>query len=185
MEIRSVEEIMKEVAEGYNRRPKGWQIASDGRGNALVVGPEIGFRLKLMMVSPEETIGVGASIDDVEEVRRGIGIGIGVGTGDGARPSCGFRPLSEGDAKAIMEGMRSASAVARGQEMVRRIMATDPVPTWRLQEDEMGAVMSGPYIAHPDLRLVSKSQSELDARLSTEVDRAFRARFPMRASIYR
>lgn len=181
MEIRSVEEIMKEVAEGYNRRPKGWQIASDGRGNALVVGPESGFRLKLMMVSPEETIGVGASIDDVEEVRRGIG----AGAATSARPSCGFRPLSEGDAKAIVESMRSASAVARGQEMVRRIMATDPVPTWRLQEDEMGAVMSGPYIAHPDLRLVSKSQSELDARLSTEVDRAFRARFPMRASIYR
>lgn len=183
MEVRSVEEIMKEVVEGYNRRPKGWQIASDGRGNALVVGPDSGFRLKLMMVNPAESIGVGASIEDVDEVRRGMGIGTGAGTGGGL--SCGFRPLSASTAQEIMESMKDASAVARGQEMVRRILATDPVPTWKLQEQSMGAVIGGPYIAHPDLRMVSKGQSELDARLSAEVDRAFRAKYPMRASIYR
>jgi len=185
LEVRSVEEIMKEVVEGYNRRPKGWQIASDGRGNALVVGPDSGFRLKLMMVNPAESIGVGASIEDVDEIRRGMGIGTGAGAGTGAGLSCGFRPLSASTAQEIMESMKDASAVARGQEMVRRILATDPVPTWKLQEQGMGAVISGPYIAHPDLRMVSKGQSELDARLSAEVDRAFRAKYPMRASIYR
>jgi len=185
LEVRSVEEIMKEVIEGYNRRPKGWQIASDGRGNALVVGPESGFRLKLMMVNPAESIGVGASIEDVDEVRRSMGIWTSTGTGTGAGLSCGFRPLSASTAQEIMESMKDASAVARGQEMVRRILATDPVPTWKLQEQGMGAVISGPYIAHPDLRMVSKGQSELDARLSAEVDRAFRAKYPMRASIYR
>jgi len=175
LEVRSVEEIMKEVVGGYNRRPKGWQIASDARGNALVMGPDNGFRLKLMMVNPTESIGVGARIDDIDEVRKSIGTGL----------SCGFRPLSARSAQEIMESMENASAAARGQEMVRRIMETDPVPTWKLQEGNMGAVISGPYIAHPDLRMVSKGQSELDARLSAEVDKAFRTRYPMRASIYR
>lgn len=175
MEIRSVEEIMKEVISGYNKRPKGWQIASDARGNSLVIGPDEGFRLKLMMVSPTENIGVGTRVDNLDEVRRSIGTGL----------SCGFRPLSASNAQEIMRSMEDATAVARGQEMVRRIMETEPVPTWKLQEERMGAVLSGPFIAHPDLRMVSKGQSELDARLAAEVDKAFRAKYPVRASMYR
>ena len=175
LEIKTAEETVREIMEGYNRRPKGWQIASDFRGNTLVLGPEEGFRLKLMMISPSENLGVGTRIDDADELRRSIGTDI----------SSGFRGLSMGAARDIFTSLDRASDDAKRQEALHRLLQIEPVSTMDLQSMDLGAIVSGPYIAHPDLRMISKRQSELDERLALAVDRSFRAKYPMRSSMYR
>jgi len=174
LEIKTLEETVKEILEGYNKKPKGWQIASDFRGNSLVLGPGGGYRLKLMMINPQESLGVGARVDDVGELRQSMG----------ERASCGFRPLNIDIAKEVFSALSNAEEGKR-QEVIRRVLDIDPVPTWELQGSDLGAVMGGPFIAHPDLRAISRKQSELDERLAAELDKLFRLKHPMRASIYR
>jgi len=174
LRINTLEETVKEILDGYNRKPKGWHIASDFRGNSLVLGPGRGYRLKLMMINPQESLGVGVRIDDVGELRRSMGEGA----------SSGFRPLNIDIAKEVFSVLSSAEEVKK-QEVIRRVLDIDPVPTWELQGNNLGAVMGGPFIAHPDLRAISRKQSELDERLAAELDKLFRLKHPMRASIYR
>ena len=174
LEIKSAEDVVKEILEGYNRRPKGWQIASDHIGNTLVLGPDIGFRLKMMMINPTENIGVGVRVDDVEELRRNLGSSM----------SCGFRGLSRGAAREFFSSLRMAQEESGRQEILRNLLQVEPVPTWKLQPRHLGAIFSGPYIAHPDLRMISRKQSELDEKLAREVDKSFRAKYPMRASMF-
>lgn len=174
MEIKTLEETVKKILDGYNKKPRGWQIASDFRGNSLVLGPGGGYRLKLMMINPQESLGVGTRIDDVEELRRSMG----------ERASCGFRPLNIDIAKEVFSALSNAEEGKR-QEVIRRVLDIDPVPTWELQGSDLGAIMGGPFIAHPDLRAISKRQSELDEKLAAELDKLFRLKHPMRASIYR
>ncbi|MGA2573426.1 MAG: hypothetical protein ABSF36_04385 [Candidatus Methanomethylicaceae archaeon] len=175
MEIKTIEETLKEIFEGYNRRPKSWRIASDFRGNSLVIGPDDGYRLKTMMINPYENIGVGARIDDGEELGRSMG----------ENAPCGFRPIDADMTQSVLSLMSNSQADAEKREMIRRVLAIDPVPTWSLGGDRTGAVVGGPFIAHPDLRMVSKKQSELDQKLELELNRLFCARYPMRASAYR
>jgi hypothetical protein len=174
LEIKTLEETVKEIIDGYNRKPYGWQIASDFWGNSVVLGPGGGYRLKLMMVNPQESLGVGARIDDVGELRRSMG----------EVASSGFRPLNTDIAKEVFSAL-SSTEEAKKQRVIRRVLDIDPVPTWELQASDLGAVMSGPFIAHPDLRVISRKQSELDERLAAELDKLFRLKHPMRASIYR
>lgn len=174
MEIKTLEETVKEILDGYNKKPKGWQIASDFRGNSVVLGPGGGYRLKLMMINPQESLGVGARIDDIGELRRTMG----------EVAYSGFRPLNIDIAKEVFSALSSMEE-AKKQSAIRKVLDIEPVPTWELQASNLGAVMSGPFIAHPDLRTISRKQSELDEKLAVELDKLFRLKHPMRASIYR
>ena len=127
MQIKTLEETVKEILDGYNKKPRGWQIASDFRGNSLVLGPGGGYRLKLMMINPQESLGVGARIDDVGELRRSMG----------ERASCGFRPLDIDIAKEIFSVLSNAEE-GKKQEVIRRVLDIDPVPTWELQGSNLG-----------------------------------------------
>lgn len=175
MEIKTIEEALKEILEGYNRKPKNWQIASDFRGNSLVLGPDAGYRLKTMMINPYENIGVGVMIDDSEELRQSMG----------ENAPCGFRPIDADMTQKVFSLMSNSQPNTEKEEMIRRVLAIDPVPTWSLGGDRIGAVVGGPFIAHPDLRMVSKRQSELDQKLELELNRLFNSKYPMRASAYR
>ncbi|MEM3447922.1 MAG: hypothetical protein QXP38_03440 [Nitrososphaerota archaeon] len=173
MEIKALEESVKEILEGYNKRPKGWQFLSDPLGNILALGPEVGYRIKLMMINPNESLGVGVKIQDVEPLRRSIGV----------KFDSGFRPLDHDLSKTLI------SAVSENRitdlAVINKILQIDPVPIHELERKDLGAVLGGPFLTHPDLRSISRSQLELDAKLSAELDKLFRKRYPLRAGIYR
>ncbi|MCX8182749.1 MAG: hypothetical protein N3D12_06495 [Candidatus Methanomethyliaceae archaeon] len=173
MEIKVLEESVKEILEGYNKRPKGWQFVSDPLGNILAIGPDAGYRIKLMMINPNESLGVGVKIQDVEPLRKTIGINF----------DSGFRPLDHDLSKALI------SAISENRitdlTIIKKILQIDPVPIHELDRKDLGAILGGPFLTHPDLRSISKSQLELDAKLSAELDKLFRNRYPLRAGIYR
>lgn len=173
MEIKALEDSIKEILEGYNKRPKGWQFISDPMGNLLALGPEVGYRLKLMMINPNENLGVGVKIQDVEPIRRSIG----------AEFDSGFRPLDQDLSRALLSAI-SENRI-NSSDLLKRILQIDPVPVHELDRSDLGAILGGPFIAHPDLRYISKSQMELDSRLSAELDRLFMKKYPLRAGIYR
>lgn len=165
-EIIAADELIREIFEKYNKKPSGWQVAADPKGNALVIGPDSGYRLKLMMVSPTESIGCGARIEG-EELAGTIASGY----------MCGFRPVPPRLISEAAEG-------GRGFEWVKQVLENDPVPLDKIGSGAQ-AVLGGPFLQHPDLRLISRRQRELDERLAREVEREFRRRYPLRASIYR
>jgi len=177
MELSSVEDILREIQEGYNRRPKGWQMASDFRGNTLVLGPNVGYRLKTMMINPQENLGVAARIDGTDELKGLIG--------SNPDASCGLRPIDAEMARMLFSGVSGRWEDAERQELISRVLAIDPVPSWDLGKAGIRGIVGGPFLAHPDLRMVSKAQLELDERLQQELNRLFSTRYPMRALAFR
>ena len=174
MEIRTIEDIMKEIVDNYNRKPIGWQIMSDLKGNSVVLGPSQGYMLKTMAISPEENLGVGANIGGADEFRGVLGNGA----------PFGFRPLDSDFSKKILEAINAREGTGQGN-MLAKVLSIDPVPTWELEQNRPAMVIGGPYLGHPDLRLISKRQTELDEKLSFELDKRFRVKYPFRASMYR
>jgi hypothetical protein len=67
---------------------------------------------------------------------------------------------------------------------MERLMRVKPARLQDCRGKDVGAVLSGPFMSHPDLRMISPKQSDLDAKLATEVERFFRRRYPMRASMF-
>jgi len=165
---------MKEIIDSYNRGPKGWQIMSDFKGNSIVLGPSQGYLLKAMAINPEESLGVGASIGEAEEFRSYLGNQV----------PFGFRPLDRDFSKKILGAANSGNGNSQSR-VLSRILSIEPVPTWELEMSRPAMVLGGPYLGHPDLRLISKKQVELDEKLSLELDKRFRAKFPSRASMFR
>uniref|UniRef100_A0A7C3F108 Uncharacterized protein n=1 Tax=Candidatus Methanomethylicus mesodigestus TaxID=1867258 RepID=A0A7C3F108_9CREN len=161
--------------EGYNRSPKGWQFASDGIGNALVLGPHEGYRLKVMALSPTESIGLGAKVEDNEELKGILGEG----------RHFGFRTISKEDLLSLVRSLKHEEDLMVRQSTIDALLKQDPLPTWRLQPPGLGAIVSGPYAYRPDLRSISSLQSKLDEKLAAEVDALLRKRSPMRASMFR
>lgn len=175
MLIRAAEEVLKEVLEGYNRRPGEWQIALDYRGNSLFMGPERGYMIKSMMIGPQESLGVGVRLEDTEGLR-----GILAPTA----PS-GFRPVGRELAQKVFSELSLEGHGASRGQLINKILSIEPVPTWELGREWVSGIVGGPYTAHPDLGAISKSQQELNLRLDRELQALFMARHPMRASMFR
>lgn len=167
-----IESLMNNILKRYNRKPEGWNVLIDGRGNVLIIGPKVGYRLKLITLNPQEYTGVGTKIEGLEEMRR-ILKGI---------PSYGFRPLSTKETKELFNTVHNRDAVQN--KLIKELLGMKPVPTWELQEKRTKAFLSGPIITHPNLSAISERQRELEARLSIEADKLFRKKFPRRAGIY-
>ncbi|MEN3025956.1 MAG: hypothetical protein ABC585_07075 [Candidatus Methanosuratincola petrocarbonis] len=170
-EMLAAEDIVREIIDRYNKKPLGWQMASDLRGNAIVIGPDFGYRLKTMMISPSENIGFGIRFEP-----ESLGASIDSGY------HFGFRPVPPDLFEKISkENLIGAEGV---QKIIGKILESEPVPLDRIGSGVKG-VLGGPFLQHPDLRWVSKAQQELDEKLRIEVEREFIRRYPMRASIYR
>ncbi|MFH0897925.1 MAG: hypothetical protein V1850_07780 [Candidatus Bathyarchaeota archaeon] len=166
-----IESLMNRIMDQYNKQPEGWMVLADHRGGVLILGPDAGYRLKLISINPQEQIGVGIKIDEVEEPRRIL---------NGA-PSYGFRPLSTEETKVLFGRNHQGGAI--DYKLITRLLGVRPVPMWELQKKKE-AFLCGPIIGHPDLSSISQGQRELEARLSTEADKLFRRRYPERATIY-
>lgn len=162
---------MTRIMGQYNRKPEGWTVLVDFKGNVLVMGPKEGYRFKIIHISPHEYTGVGVKIDDAEKVQSLV-----EGT-----PSYGLRLLSRKQATALLERLHEGDFQ---NKVVRDILATKPVPTWELETKKPKAFLSGPIIAHPDLATISSSQRKLEAKLAAEADKLFRKKYPHRAAIY-
>ncbi len=170
-EILAADEMIREIFEKYNKRPLGWKVASDLKGNTIVVGPDSGYRLKAMAISPYENIGYGARFDP-KELEGSID----------TYYQFGFRPVPADLLAEILKINTMGTETEQG--ILGRILKKEPSPLDRIGPN-IGGILGGPFLQHPDLRLVSKAQQELDEKLRMEVDREFIRRHPLRASIYR
>jgi len=166
-----LDSLLKEILNRYNENPRGWRVFADAKDNMLVLGPGTGYRLKLLSLNPAEVTGVGVDISTDEA--QGMPLSV---------PSYGYRPLSHGIVAQLFSSLHQNGPVAQG--LIDGLLGIKPVPTWDLEGESLRGVLTGPIIAHPDLASISQGQKELDAKLTSEVNRLFRARYPFRAGIY-
>lgn len=163
--IVDIEGLLKEIINRYNKCPKGWRFISDYKGNAIVIGPDAGYQLKLMMINPNESIGVGAKITNLEMIKEMTRTEF----------DAGFRILDESTLKTLISGNFSI-------DFILKLLERNPSPLSELSKGK--AVLGGPFLSHPDIRTISKSQQELEEKLAMELNRLFRIKYPHRASIY-
>lgn len=165
-----IESLMLKIMNRYNNQPEGWSVLTDYKGNLLVLGPNDGYMLRMIPINPEEHIGVGVKIDNPQEIRRFV---------NGA-PPYGFRPLSTGQTKKLLNGFRQREQ----HKLVSEILERRPLSIPELQKKKPRVVLGGPFLRHPDLSTISENQRMLEAKLKIESERLFRKRYPLRASIY-
>ena len=166
-----IESLLQKIIGQYNKQPEGWNVFSDQKGNILVLGPENGYKLKLVSINPLEYIGVGTEIEALSETRKKIS----------GNHSYGFRPLPD---KAVQELFRSRHRGYIQKNRIERLLALKPMSFQDLRERKEKAVLGGPVISHPNLSMISEGQRELEKKLVTAADKLFRAKHPNRASIY-
>ncbi|MBE0520439.1 hypothetical protein IBX35_05305 [Candidatus Bathyarchaeota archaeon] len=172
MNAEPVELLISRIMNQYNKKPEGWAILTDRRGNVLIFGPKTGYRLKLLPLNPQEYTGVGIKIDNLKEMRRVV---------EGV-PSYGFRPLSNTETEELLNTAHQRYTL---NKLINKLLDIKPVPTGELKKKRPKAVLSGPVVAHPNLSAISNSQKELEAKLAVEADKLFRRKYPGRAEIYR
>lgn len=172
MRAQPIELIIERIMDQYNEKPEGWKVLIDRKGNVVVIGPRIGYRLKLIPLNPREYTGVGIRTSGLKEMRR-VTEGL---------PSYGFRPLSSTETKQLLSTIHKGGTVQ--SKLIKKLLGTKPVPTWELPKKGHKAILTGPVIAHPNLSAVSKSQRELERKLALEADKLFKKKYPLRAAIY-
>lgn len=171
--IEPIELLMKKIIRQYNRKTEGWSVFIDRKGNVLILSPKVGYRLKLVPLNPREYTGVGVRINGLDEMHLAM---------EGV-PSYGFRPLSKGETGELLDAVHQGNTDKN--ELIKRLLMMEPVPTRELRKRGSGAVLSGPVIAHPNLNDISKSQRELEKKLTLEAYKLFRKKYPHRAAMYR
>jgi hypothetical protein len=166
-----IESLIPKIVKRYNNHPVGWNVFKDYKGNFLVLGPSDGYMLKMIPLNPQEYIGVGAKIDDSDEMQKLV---------EGA-PSYGFRPLSTKQTERLLNGLRQEEKQHR---LVSELLDKNPVSIPELEKKKPKAVLNGPFIGHPDLSTISESQRKLEAKLKIESLKLFKKKYAYRAAIY-
>ena len=167
-----LERITKEIMDRYNRKPEGWNVLTDRRGNILVLGPRSSYMLRLIWLGPDRYTGVGAKVGGLKKMREMV---------DGS-PPYGFRPLSKRKIKDLLTTLQTKRILEKA--LVKELLGSNPLSTPEIMERRPHAVLSGPVIAYPDLGSISQRQRELERKLALEAARLFRKRHPLRAKIY-
>jgi len=172
LDAEPVGRVTEEILSQYNRRPKGWSVLADQRGNVFVLGPSSSYWLRLIWVNPYEYTGVGIKVDDSEKMRSIV---------EGA-PSYGLRPLPRGSIQKILRAFQRNGSVEGG--LAEELLSIKPVSTGELQKRRPDAVLSGPIITHRDLSAISEGQRRLERRLALEAEKLFRKKYPLRSGMY-
>ena len=171
MTTEPIESLLPKIMKQYNKRPVGWNVLRDYKGNFLVLGPSEGYMLKMIPLNPQEHTGVGIEIDDLDELRMLV---------EGA-PSYGFRPLSTKQTERLVNSFRQGEKQHR---LISKLLEKNPVSIPELEQKKPKAVLGGPFIGHPDLSTISESQRKLETKLKIESLKLFKIKYPYRASIY-
>ncbi|MGC9345414.1 MAG: hypothetical protein ACP5ER_01295 [Candidatus Bathyarchaeales archaeon] len=172
MSIEPVEHIMKIITNRYNKNPKGWDVLADQRGNVLILGPNVGYRLRLIPLNPREYTGVGVQMTEPAELKKNVK----------GFPSYGLRPVSKTDTKQLFNAISRFGTVP--QTLIKKLFGAEPVPTWHLNTFKPGAVLNGPVTFSPNLNTIVKGQRELERKLEIEAYKLFKQKHPSRASFY-
>ena len=167
-----IESLMPRILNRYNRKPSGWMVLTDSHRNVLVLGPKIGYRLKLVQLNPRQFTGVGVKIKNTRRIRKQVEGG----------PSYGFRPLSS---SAVEQLIVSGDSGRIPNELLNDFFNLSPVPLGDINKTRPKAILSGPVLVHPNLNVLSTSQKKLEAKLSLEADKLFRTKYSYRADMYR
>lgn len=173
MKTEPVESLMKKIIDQYDKRPDGWRVLTDWKGNVIILSPRVSYRLKLIPLNPIEYTGVGVKINGLDEIQR---ITEGV-------PFYGFRPLSEEVTRELLNTSHQRRPIQN--KLIEKLLMMKTVSTRKLQKKGLKAVLTGPVIAHPNLNGISKSQRELEKKLTTEAYELFKKKYSYRAAIYR
>jgi hypothetical protein len=172
LDVEPIRRITEKILSQYNRRPKGWSVLADQRGNVLVLGPGSSYWLRLIWLNPREYTGAGIKVDDPEKMRR-----IVEGT-----PSYGLRPLPRGSVQKLLRAVQRNGRVEGS--LAEKLLSITPVSTRELKKRSPGAILSGPIITHRDLGAISEGQRRLERKLALEAEKLFRKRYPLRSGIY-
>jgi hypothetical protein len=156
----------------YNKRPIGWTVLQDFKGNVLIIGPREGYMLKMLTINPQEYTGVGLQIENPNNIRKLV---------KGA-PLYGYRPLPNTQAKDLLNSFDNTE---KQTKIISEILKRKPVPTWEIKRNKTNLLLNGPILAHPDLGAISKSQRKLDLKLRIEAQKLFKKKYPTRAEMYR
>ncbi|MEJ2241237.1 MAG: hypothetical protein P8Y18_03725 [Candidatus Bathyarchaeota archaeon] len=171
MSIEPIESLMPKIFKRYNDLPVGWNILRDYKGNLLIIGPNEGYMLKIVPITPQESTGVGIKVESTNQIRRIIA----------GAPSYGFRPLSTQQTEKLVKSFQQGK---NQNKLLSKLLEKNPVSIPELNKEKPESILGGPLINHPDLSTISKGQRQLEAKLKIESMKLFKMKYPQRASIY-
>lgn len=167
MNIKSMEEIMKEIYKKYNENPYGWKVLSgiDNKGfiNLYFIHKDKAWHIKIWQVNPYKNIGFGTFIEDFGEIKKLEEL-----------PSYGFRNLSK---KEIIEILSLPP-----KEVIKKILNIQPIP---IDELNKPIILEGPIaFSNRPLSFLSEKQKSLDEKLSSELEKLIIKKYIDRIRIY-
>lgn len=175
MELLSGNALARYLFEKYSKKPKGWNftIAPSPKDNffdALVAGPEESWQLKIDSIFKPAPLVLGSRVEL-----------------DGARPATvgafpyGYRKLEPEFVLKLLRDMSSPNSSSDSKESSQSLAdlgaslgSLDPVAPV-----EGGSYAEGPFVfTNERIAGVSKSQKQLDEKLSSEIKKLLREKYP-------
>lgn len=159
-----VDEFLRKMRKLYNKNPREWRVYINrdpsGLYNIIVHHENTIWHAKVDMVNPYKFEGYVVKLRPADIIL----------------PNCnytfGLRPISPSEFKKILLGDTSL--------IMRKIKST-PVPI----NEVKGPFIEGPAaILRSPLRFVSEKQEELNRKLTEEVDKLIRRKYPERFRLY-
>jgi len=165
MDLLEGKDLKRRMMENYSRNPKGWSFVlspspRSGFFNAAVSGPDAAWMLKLDTLFKPSPIVIGSEVEAFPRRPRGPF-------------SYGYRALPPELALQIMGGEETGPRDGTLAALLS-VMKSEPVAP-----ETGGTYAEGPLVlTGPGQVSLSKSQKEMDDRLSSEMRRLLRLRYP-------
>jgi hypothetical protein len=178
MELLSGSKLSRYLLEKYSRNPKGWNFTvspASGDSNffdALVSGPDETWRLKIDSIFKPTPIVLGAKVDANETDRRKLFPTLPT------LPSYGYRKLDLDVVLKLLHDAATEGEQGRGQkspsEIEKILLGLEPTaPT------KGHSYAEGPFVfTKQRLPSLSRTQADLDEKLTFEIKNLLRERFP-------
>ena len=166
MELLNGKSLSRYLLDKYSKRPKGWNFviapsAKDNFFDAIVTGPEESWQIKIDSIFKPSPLMLGTKVE-VE-----------------SRPippntlPYGYRKLDPETVLKLLNDMTDENHASSNFESF--LESIDPVAP-----SEQGSYAQGPFVfTNKKISGVSKSQRELDERLSVEIKKLLRDKYPL------
>lgn len=128
-----IDSLTLKILKRYNKRPIGWSVLQDFKGNMLIIGPREGYMLKMITINPQEYTGVGIKIENPKNIKKLV---------KGA-PSYGYRPLPNAQAKSLLNSFDNNE---KQRKIILEILKRKPVPTWEINRKKTKSIIKWPYL---------------------------------------